>query len=187
MIIHPAFQEEMQSNTPSRCRSALSWLSLLLCASILCGCAGYKLGPTGELRNRSVKVNPVINSTLEPALGTAVSHALRKRLQQDGTLRLETKEGGDILVNTEIISYTRRGIAFQKNDTLTSEDYELTMIVKVVVIEGGTGRELVNKNVRGRTTLRVGSDLVSAESQALPNLADNLARNITDLIVDGDW
>jgi hypothetical protein len=37
------------------------------------------------------------------------------------------------------------------------------------------------------TLVRVGSDLTSSERQALPDLADQLARNVTDALVDGSW
>ena len=39
----------------------------------------------------------------------------------------------------------------------------------------------------GATTVRVGSDLSSGERQAVPLIADELARRATALIVDGDW
>ena len=37
------------------------------------------------------------------------------------------------------------------------------------------------------TLVRVGSDLSSAERQAIPLLADDLAKNVTELLVDGTW
>jgi hypothetical protein len=162
---------------------------VVLWAAAAGGCAGYKLGPTGDVRagDRSVQVNPVANTSMEPRLGVAVNHALRKELQRDGTFRLNTHGDGDILVNVEIVRYHRRGIAFQSKDTITAEDYELTMDAKVVATERRSGREILNKEVRGRTTIRVGSDLVSVERQALPLLADDLARHIRVLLSDGDW
>ena len=39
----------------------------------------------------------------------------------------------------------------------------------------------------GRTTIRVGNDLTSAERQAVPLAAEDLARSITSLLVDGEW
>ena len=39
----------------------------------------------------------------------------------------------------------------------------------------------------GRTTLRVGSDLTSSERQAIPLAAEDLARHVTSLLVDGEW
>ena len=44
-----------------------------------------------------------------------------------------------------------------------------------------------NVMAQGRTTLRPGADFSSAERQAVPLLAEDLARNITSLLVDGSW
>ena len=46
---------------------------------------------------------------------------------------------------------------------------------------------ILEKDVQGRTTLRPGLDLSSAERQAVPLLAQDLARNITSLLADGSW
>jgi hypothetical protein len=153
------------------------------------GCAGYKLGPTGETRagDRSIQVNPVQNATLEPRLGVAVNHALRKEIQREGTFRLNTRGDGDILLQVDITGYHRRGIAFRSRDTLTADDYEVSLQAKVSATDRRSGRQLVSKELRSRTTVRIGSDLTSAERQALPLLADNLAYQITSLLADESW
>jgi len=166
-----------------------TWFSLAAWLTAGMGCAGYKLGPTGgqEAGARSVQINPVQNATLMPGLGPSLAQALRKQVQRDGTFLLDTRGTGDVVVNCEVVDYRRRGIAYQPNDTLTAADYELTATVRVVATERGSGREILNKEVRGRTTIRIGTDQTSAERQAVPILAENLAYNITALLVDGEW
>ena len=66
-------------------------------------------------------------------------------------------------------------------------DYALGMTAKLTVRDRGTGKILFDREVSGRTTIRSGSDLASAERQAVPMLAEDLARNATSLIVDGNW
>jgi len=66
-------------------------------------------------------------------------------------------------------------------------DYQVTLMVKVTATERATGKVVLDREVSGRTTVRVGSDLPSAERQALPLLADDLARNATTLLVEGTW
>ena len=171
-------------------RSACGTAVLLACVALgWSGCAGYQLGPTNGLRagEKSIQINPVVNATMEPRLGPAVSQALRQELQRDGTFRLSTRGDGDVVVNTEIVRYTRREMAFQPGDTLSAQDYELTIYAKVVATDRHTGQELTNKETRGRLMIRIGTDLVSAERQNLPLLAENLARNIALLLVGGDW
>src|SRR5437667_9167667 len=155
----------------------------------LCGCAGYRLGPAnpGLTRGKTVQVNFFGNRTLEPRLVEAVNHALRKSLQQDGTYKLNTRGDGDIIVNGAILRYERQGVSFQPNDILTVRDYQVTLMVKVTATERATGKVVLDREVTGRTTVRVGSDLPSAERQALPLLADDLARNATTLLTEGTW
>lgn len=164
-------------------------LLALMVLTLAGGCAGYRLGPTNGLRagDKSIQINPVVNTTLEPRLGEEVSHAIRKKIQRDGTYRLDTAGGGDVIVNIELIRYDRKYLALQRNDPVSARDYEINLSAKVVAVERSTGRELVHREVRGRTTAIVGSDLVSLERQARPLLAENLAQAITGLLVDGEW
>ncbi len=153
------------------------------------GCAGYKLGPTNDQipGGRSVQINPVQNLTLEPRVGPAVSQALRKEIQRDGTLHLSTSGDASIIVTTEVTQYQRAEIAYQPSDTRTVTDYMITLHARVIARERITGKELINRTVAGRYTLLVGSDLASAERQGLPSLAEDLARNITTLLTEGEW
>ena len=153
------------------------------------GCAGYKLGPTnGQVAGmRSVQIQPFSNQTMEPRLTDDVSAQLRKALQRDGTYRLASQDDGDIVVSGTIIRYQRYELSFQPNNTLTVRDYRVTLTAQVTARDRSTGKLILNQPVSGTTLIRVGSDLASTEPQALPLLAADLARNVTDLLVDGTW
>jgi hypothetical protein len=152
------------------------------------GCA-YRLGSTnGEKdRTRSVQVQPFENKTIEPRLVEAVSFALRRQLQQDGTYRLNTHNEGDIVVTGAIVSYDRQPISFQSRDALTPRDYRLKITAHVTARERLTGKVLLDRSVTGHSDIRIGPDLASAERQAVPLVAADLARNATALLVDGSW
>lgn len=166
---------------------------ILLCCCLLMlglpGCAGYKVGPTtgGPAGSRSIQVNLFQNATLEPRLIEAVGSALRKSLQQDGTYRLNTSGDGDIVVNGVITRFERAGVSYQPKDILTVRDFELRLVAHITAVDRSTGKTLLDREVAGRTTIRVGDDLPSAERQAFPVVADDLARNATSLLVDGSW
>jgi len=170
-------------------RPPFSWFLAAVLASGGSGCAGYRLGPTNpELTNgKTIQVNFFENKTLEPRLAEAVNHALRKRLQQDASYKLNTGHDGDIQINGTILKYERQGVSFQPNDILTVRDYQVTLTVKVTAMQRVGGKVVFDREVTGRTTVRVGSDLPSAERQALPLLADDFARNATTLLVEGIW
>jgi hypothetical protein len=112
---------------------------------------------------------------------------LRKQFQQDGTYRLETAGNGDILVTGEIIRFNRTGLSYQTNDVLTPQEYTLSLVAHVVAVNVNSRKTILNRDVAGRTYIRIGNDQSSAERQAIPMLTDDLARNAVSLAVDGDW
>lgn len=171
---------------PSPFAFMLLWIAL---SSLLGGCAGYHLGPSNGLRagERSVQVNPFVNQTIEPRLTDALTSSLRKNLQQDGTFRLNTRNEGDIIVTGAIVHYDRIQLSFQPTDILTPRQYRIVLTAQVTARERRGGKAVLNRRVTGQSTLFVGADLPSSERQALPLAAEDLARNITGLLVDGEW
>jgi hypothetical protein len=165
----------------------------LVCASLIAlavpGCAGYKLGPASGVaaRSQSIQINFFQNDTFEPRLIEALASSLRKNLQQEGTYRLDTSGGGDVVVNGVITEFRRSELSFQPTDVITVQDYRLSLVAKVRATERISGKILLDREVSGRTTIRAGQDLASAERQAVPLLTDDLARNVTSLLVDGAW
>ena len=170
-------------------RAAGVCLCPLLLMLVLCGCAGYKLGPTNgkPAGTQSVQINPFQNKTLEPRLSDYVSSAMRKRLQQDGTYTLDTHGDSDLIINGVIVRFHRSELSFDPNDTRTVRDYYLYMTAEVTAIERNSGKVILSRPVTGRTSIRVGSDMASAERQAIPLMAEDLARNAVAALADGTW
>jgi hypothetical protein len=164
-------------------------LAAALMALWLTGCAGYHLGPvngavTGE---KSIEVLPFNNQTLQPRLGDALTQALREQLQTDGTYHLAGHDPGDIVVSGVITRYEREGLSYLSADVTTPQDYRVDITAHITARDRATGTVLLDKDVRGDTLVHVGSDLADAERQALPLLAHDLARNITELLTEGAW
>jgi hypothetical protein len=162
-----------------------AWCTALL----LTGCAGYRLGPSGGqvAGEKSIQVSPFANQTLEPRLGEAVTTALRKNLQRDGTYRLATRGDADIVVTGEITRYNRFELSYEAKDILTVRDYRVTLTAHVIARERGTDKIILDRVVTGNTPVRAGADWASAERQALPLMAQDLAKNVAALLVDGNW
>ena len=161
----------------------------LVLSACLAGCAGYRLGPTNghPAGARSVEIQPFANETMEPRLGEAITQQLRKQVQQDGTYRLATQGGADVIVTGRLVLFEREPLSFQLRDVLTTRDYAVNLTAQVRAVEVGTGRVLFDRPIVGRTTIRNAADLGSAERQAAPQVAENLANSIRALLVDGSW
>jgi hypothetical protein len=164
-------------------------LFLLCVALLVSGCAGYRLGPTDGTAagSRTIQLTPFSNQTMQPRLGDAVTTALRRAVQQDGTFRLATREKGDLVVTGVLTHYDRRELSLLPNDVLTVNDFRINVTARVTAKDRSTGKTVLDRDVTGYTLVRAGSDLASAERQAMPVLAEELARNITSLLVDGSW
>ena len=50
-----------------------------------------------------------------------------------------------------------------------------------------TGEGVMEREFTGSSIVRVGNNLTAGQRQAVPLIADQIARQATDLIVDGDW
>ena len=155
---------------------------------LLAGCAGYQLGPTNGVAagDKTIQITPFLNHTLEPRLGDAVTTALRQRIQRDGTYRVATHGGADLIVTGEVTRYDRHVLNLQAHDVLTVQDYRVNVTARITVHDLSTG-STTNWTSTGYTLVRVGQDLTSAERQAMPLLAEDLAKNVTDSLVDGSW
>jgi hypothetical protein len=158
-------------------------------AALLAGCAGYHLGPVNgaAARDKSIAIQPFNNQTLQPRLGDVVTQALRERLQTDVTYKLATQDDADIVVSGVITRYHRQGLSYLNKDATTTQNYRVDVVAHVTARERATGKVVLDKNVSAYTLVNVGADLASSERQASPLLAEDLARNIAELLTDGAW
>jgi hypothetical protein len=179
--------------TAERCSTALgptvAGLLSVLAVALGLGCGGYRLGPTNpELTDgRTIQVQFFENRTLEPGLPEALNHALRQELQRDGSYRLRTGGDSDVLVKGVITGFERRPLAYQPTDVITATDFELRLTAQLTAAERLSGRILLERQLTGRTSIRLGNDLPSAERQALPLLAEDWARQAAAALTEGDW
>lgn len=172
----------------SLCRCVWPWLGSLV-VLVFCGCAGYQVGPTNGRKpgESSVAIVPFQNQTLEPRVGDAVTAAMRKQLQRDGTYRLATGGESDIVVTGTVTKYYRQALSLDPNDVATARDYQVWVIVQVTARERAGGKLLLDQPVTAKTFIRVGSDLHSTERQTMPLLAEDVAKSAIALLVDGAW
>lgn len=167
-------------------------LSRLIAAGVLAlltGCAGYQLGPTNgmEAGSRTIQVAYFENATIQPRLSEEVAHAMRKQLQQDGTYHLATSGEPDVMVTGKLLRFERAALSYAPGDVRTTRDEEIRLLARIVARDNRTGRNLLDREVQGRVTVRIEGNQTSAERQAMPLLAADLATKAVPLIVDGEW
>ena len=163
-------------------------LSLAIAVTVT-GCAGYRLGSVNPVipADQAVEVGLFQNATPLPGLAESVNASIRRELQRDGTFTLATGGDGDVLLTGSIDTYRRSPVTFQPRDILSVRDFEVELVTRVRAAEKATGQVLIDRELTGRTTVRLGGDLASAERQALPLLANDLAKQAVALLAEGGW
>ena len=163
---------------------------LLVTAGVLAaGCASYRVGavnPTIPADN-SIQVGLFQNTTAQPGLSESVNASIRRELHSDGTFELATARDGDVLLTGNITSYRRSAVSFQPKDILSVRDFVVELSTQVKATERTSGKVLVDRIVTSRTTVRLGDDLASTERQALPLLANDLAKRTVAMLAEGEW
>jgi Lipopolysaccharide-assembly len=151
----------------------------------LCGCAGYHVGPTQPLNYHTVAVPMFKNRTLKPQLEAQVTNAIIKRFQSDGTLQVESAANADIILTGQITKYYRRALRVLAADATTPREYRIFIEVRVEARDRVTG-ELIFAPVMvdGSTDTFIGSDQQSSEEQALPLVADDLAKHVVTILAE---
>ncbi|MCS7090900.1 MAG: LPS assembly lipoprotein LptE [Verrucomicrobiota bacterium] len=153
------------------------------------GCAGYRVGlvDTERTTGQTVFVQPVVNQTLEPRLGEALTSALRRQIQSDGTFRLAGRETADLILSVTAFTYGRQAVSFDPDDVVRPRDLQVRVQARARVVERSTGRVVLDQLFQGRQLMRIGPDMASAERQALPQVAEDLARQMVLALVEGSW
>lgn len=168
-------------------RPALTAGLTTLCAALTAGCAGYRLGAVSKMDYHSIAVPMFHNKTLTPQLEAQVTNGTIKRLQADGTLEVRSEADADVLLTGEIIRYRRSPLRSLRDETGTPREYRITIEAQIEARDRVTGRAVLKPTtVSGSAETFIGSDLQSAELQALPLVADDLAKRVVSLLVE-NW
>ena len=157
----------------------------IMCCVLMAGCLGYRIGPVLKADYRSVAVPMFKNQTLQPQIEAQITGAILKRLQADGTLRVESEPNADIIVRGEIIRYYRHQLRSVREETGVAREYRITITSHITVQDKQTGEVIRGPTkVTGSAETFIGIDQQTAEFQALPLIADDLARQVVDLLVE---
>lgn len=160
----------------------LPLLALACCAS----CAHYRLGTGAAVPFRTLYVEPVANRTLLPQSQPLVSTQLRQAFMRDGRVSLvNSPESADAILAVEISEYHREVAAARADDTGLARKFDLTLAVNCTLRDGRTGKNLwENRTVRTRREAFTDGGQLQSEYEALPLLAESLARKVLHATLD---
>lgn len=162
-------------------------VALLLTTFLLAGC-GYKLGeirPTPMRSVRTLAVPTFKNKTLEPRVEVLMADTVIKQLQQDGTYPITSDDTADAILYGTVTKIERRSLRSVQNNVLATSEYGLHIVVQYQVIDRVTGVLLMQGRADGDTSFFSNNDLTTAETQAIPIAAQNMAVDLTTELSEG--
>ena len=166
-------------------RNVLVGILGILCSVFAGGCAGYHIGPVTQRNFKSIAVPMFRNRTLRPQLEAQITGAIIKRLQQDGSLRIESEPNADVVLDGSIVRYQRTALRLLTSDTHVPREYEIAITVRVEAKDRRTGEVVLKSTeVSGKSDVFIGADQQSAEEQVLPLVADDIGHRVVGLLVE---
>ncbi len=158
---------------------------LVLLSTLVFGCAGYHIGPVTKTSFHSIAVPMFRNETLVPQLEAQISNAIIQRLQQDGSLQIESRSRADVVLIGTVERYDRIALRSLRTDTGVPREFRISITVRVEALDRRTGETVLKSTVvQGTSDVFIGEDQQSAEYQALPLVADDIAKRVAGLLVE---
>lgn len=161
-----------------------------LCAALVAaaGCAGYSWKSAVPEEMRSVAVPVFRNESNVTGLGVEVAKQVRREFQREGTFRLADIADCAVEVQGVVKSSTHKTLAYDRSVSERMREYELCAVAEVSFIDKKSGKVVVdNRRYRARTTFLAGDDVLTGERDAKGRLAEELARQIVDDVLNCKW
>jgi predicted nucleic-acid-binding protein len=159
-------------------RLTIPLLTLLLAAG---GC-GYGLSPKMATHIKSVAVPTFQNQTLEYGLEEEITQAVIDTFTEDNNLRVVSEDRADSVVYGVIKAYKRRVAGFSAQEI--ANEYEIAIIIDVVVRDRVKSKELWKEDALARTT-NYFVDQVESESDGRRQAVKQIAEDIVSRTVQG--
>jgi len=168
--------------TINHCIKAFTLVSFAL---LLNGCAGYQLGTMLPDDIKTVYVPVFLNDTDEPLIETEITRAVIKELRRDGSLKAVDEADADSILLVRIKEYELKPQSFVRENRSRVNQYRANISAEVYFQRKSTGEILAQRSsVTGYGIFDFQTDLISAKRLALPEVADDLAHEIVELIVE---
>jgi hypothetical protein len=163
-------------------RHAVTRLSFLCLAVFLAGCSSY--APVRQAEPRTIALRPIINKSEAPQVIAPLSRNLREALAHSGDWRLVEGESADVVLQITVLELDRGTISRDPGDTGRPLSYYEELKASIEwqsELPAPWGAKPVTV-VSANTLLYAQPSLVSAESAAMGELANDLAARILSRI-----
>ena len=153
------------------------------------GCGtSYSWRPKVPDGMRTVTVPTFRNESGLNEFGAVAARQVLREFQREGTFSIRRADEAALEIQGIVKSVKAGETAYNRRTYGRLYSGEVEAQVEVSVIDKREGRVLVdNRLYRARTTLVIGQDSVTAERDASGRLADELARQVVDDMLNLKW
>lgn len=156
---------------------------------VLCGCgANYCWRPNVPAAMRTVSVPTFRNDSEVQEIGALAARQLLREFQREGTFSVRAEGEAALEVQGVVLSVSAASVAYDRRSGLRISGGESVGDFRVSVIDKSSGKVLIdNRDYTARSSYAVGQDRTTAERDASGRLAEDLARQVVDDILNLKW
>ena len=166
-------------------RRPLTLLAGLTLATLLGGCAHYRLGTGSAPAFRSVHIAPVDSRLALPQAAALLSTRLREAVLRDARVELRPDSGAQAALTVTLVDYRREIAAARADDTGLARKFNVTLTAACTLRDPRTGHATwTDRRISVRREVFTDSGQLQAEYQTLALLTEALAARITSDLVE---
>ena len=158
-------------------------------AAALCGCgANYAWRPAAPAEMRTVAVPTFRNESELQEIGAVAARQVLREFQREGTFKV--RPAGEAALEVQGVVRSARGGAssYDRRSGLRITGHELVGTFGVSVIDKRAGKVLVDsREYTARASFAAGQDQTTAQRDAAGRLAEDLARQVVDDVLNLKW
>ena len=169
--------------------SAFRLLLLLSLVGGLCGCgANYRWRPSVPSAMRTVAVPTFRNESDLQEVGAIAARQLLREFQREGTFKIRPTGDAALEIQGTVRAAASGSAAYDRRSGLRISGYELVGTFDVSVIDKRAGKVLIdNRTYTARAAFATGQDLTTAKRDASGRMAEDLARQVVDDVLNLKW
>lgn len=170
-------------------RKIACWALLSATVAALCGCgANYTWRSGTPEAMRTVSVPMMRNDSEVSELGAIATRQVLREFQREGTFKIRPVGDAALEIQGVIKSTTATAGAYSRRSGLRTASYNYEAKAEISVIDKRSRKVLVdNRPYTARTVFTSGRDLTTAQRDASGRLAEDLARQVVDDVVNLKW
>ena len=164
-------------------------LVLMAASALVCGCAtDYSWRPSVPEAMRTVSVPTFRNESEVNELGAVASRQLLREFQREGTFKIRTAGDAALEIQGVVKSANCGMSAYDRRTRGRMAAYDCFAVVEVSVIDKRNRKVLIdNRKYKAEASVTSGQDVTTSMRDASGRLADDLARQVVNDVLNLKW